>query len=551
MAMDDDLKPMLETLFERIKTETSEFERREHGKPFLPASDGFTKGQFDHYCLDLERLIGCDPNSPDLADDDTALYHASWMHVTGEGLYQDSNLTIRRRSELLGPQNILRSYMGEIRKAVLDLNGNGLLPRYMGNMDTPLQIEPPFLLILYVSGTNADPRVSRPYIVSDIFATIDKSNSARLENFSRAIGQSWEKAFMSLHYATLPHEESAGRIVEGHRERFREIGRRINMGTHPIQTPLGRSFVDAVTLHFQRQWGDREVHLLERSRGEEIVQGRVAHDLSHHLYETIIMLQRARDPRAPSTEAALARMRRYITAAEEIMRTCFAAPWLTRLQSKKDPQGPVWENSRRPTEEDIDILFEQFDGKILRICDAERPLDLGVVLTRRFSVDGIRRGEELRVDLGLSPESWAQRAEPRGDTQMWPLVHQVGESVIAREGKRSLLFGPVSELIRNAVAAAAEMDERAAQLGIEVDIDVATDGSRIIGSVRNGLNFGHDMSGDDQELASKIESMTIGLKATVSAKNNWLEVDWVLNIAGGKERDQGGEAEAPGVLRNR
>jgi hypothetical protein len=533
--MTDDKSRMLQALFDRVARETDAFEKREADKPFLPSDTRhFKRHEFKQYCLDIERLLGCDSETLgiDSKRQSATLYHANWMFIPTAGLFLDSDdsflpLTLKdthrnwQRAALL-------DRLAEIETAV-KAGGTGTMSRPLaGAMGTPIQTELPCIVILYCAG-RADAGTGQFYTVT--FRTVaddSASNIASLSELADVVRSGSDNSFYALHYAGFPSEGRLKTLSPAATATLDDVRNRLESGTHPLQNAHGRRFLEAVTLHFQRQWGDREAQLLLR----EHAQSDVAHELCHDLYDSLTLLKHARnalDAKANANEV------RSLSAAIESVRSCFATPWLLRLRRKEETHEPIWTDPRPPSASEIAALFAAFERKLWIICNGARPLKRHVKVVRHLSIDGAPidgAAEPLVIDLGDPPDSVSPTG--RGDGLMppviWPCGYTNRASIFDREGNRSLLFSPQSELLRNAVRAAERADHLAAALGIIVTLDIASDGSRINGSVRNGLKDGHAMSGADRKLCDKIQLMSHGLKATFAERNGFFEANWELSL---------------------
>jgi hypothetical protein len=527
--MADDTPRMLQALLDRIVRETDTFEHREHGKPFLP-SDGelFKRVEFEQYCLDIERLLGCDPETLGAPSEArqfaTTLFHASWMYIPTAGLFLDSDGMFRALKLKDGHRNwqqtAISDRIREIERALSSESGT-ISRSSGGTFIQPIQVEFPSLLVLYVTGVTKDapPRYYTVKVRTLTQAGLDKGTG--LQELLDAIAAGDNNAFYSIHYAGFPGDDRLRAFPEEAQAGLETMRARLEQGLHPLQQKDGRRFLEAITLHFQRQWGDRETQLLTRERA----QSDVAHELCHDLYDALAMLKNARASVRADDPGTL----RSVVAAIECVRAGFATPWLLRHKGKDGNAGPVWVEARAPAQAEIDTLFALFDRKLQIICNGARPLPRSVEVTHELCIDGVPVGAPLVIDLGQPADvSDAAEGEEVIPPVLWPCAYDNSDSIFDREGQRSLLFSPHAELIRNAVAAAEKMDDRAAALGISIRIDVASDGSSINGMVQSGLKRSQGLSGAARKIPLKLAAMSQGLSAKVFLRDGCLVVTWEL-----------------------
>ncbi|HEY5720822.1 MAG TPA: hypothetical protein VIT45_00730 [Allosphingosinicella sp.] len=539
-------------LIERIRRETSEFEQHVEGEPFLPESDESAQTKFARYCLDIERVIGCDPASLGTARGKpikSSLDHANWMFTPASGMFLDQRSADKVPHLAINHKFELKRFIEDMRLEVREPHRLVQFHRFLdhnktGMSDDYLPIELPFLAILYASGKNpVDPSVYCRAEVG-VFWQGNAENLAQLDAFDAAISNAADDAFFSIHYVALPNYEKVSK--HGRPSKLAEVANRIATGSNLIQGAVGRRILESITLHFQRQWGDREAHLRKLASNEQKVKSNVAHDLSGHLQYAIELLDRAQRE-IEETGAMAQSVGHFVTAAEECVRAGFAAPWLLRFMAKEMPDTQVWDAPGKPSSAEIEILFENFERRLIGICNAERPFDSPAILTSERRIDSVALKSPLALNLEDPPSDWRSAKKFR----TWPITRWSNESIISSEGRQALLFGPQSELLRNAVTAIKDTASICLDPAIHVVIDVASDGSHVRGSVRNKLPERHVLSDPMLAMPAKIEAMSIGLEAEIIASTGWFGVEWVLTFHGSRGHDGRGAGQAAQNLHRR
>jgi len=262
---------MLETLFDRIARETHAFEEREADKPFLPTDkEHFKQNEFEQYCLDIERLLGCDPDALGMAPSGelgTTLYHATWMYIPNSGLFLDSDDSFvpmaLREDRRFWQRTAVLDRLREIEQAIDQPDGGTISrPSTLGGA-TPIQLELPCLLILYVAG-QVDGAAGQFFSVTfNTLSDAAASNREAIETLSGIVRRGSDKGFYALHYAGFPTEDQLRSMPVDALAALDLCRDQLNGGVHPlIEDQQTRRFLEAITLHFQRQWGDREAQLL-------------------------------------------------------------------------------------------------------------------------------------------------------------------------------------------------------------------------------------------------------------------------------------------------
>lgn len=543
----------LDILMERVRWEGSEFERDVEGDPFLPdATSKDAQERFTHFCVDLERFVGCDRQSlglPPSTERPCQLYHATWMSIPGRGVLLDSFGRLAENHEVPSDhRSFLYQFVDAVRKVIETPSKSSPLPRFFGPKGTDMSaghffIRPPFLLILYASGRPASDSNKFYNLINGVFSGDAIADGKLMKRFAKAIETGGRHAFYALHYATLPSKDRRNLLSAGIRPKLDEIIGAIEKGEHKLQSGLGADFVEAVTVHFQRQWGDRQEYQRKLATSQRAIEGNISHDLCRNLYYAIGLLDQGKKLVQTAPQEKIANVGRYLEAADESIHACFAVPYLSR-RSRKGDTRPIWQKrSHLVTDSEVEALVTMFDRKLIAICDAERPLRRHVEVWREYSVDGVVRSRDRILDLGEAPGDWNMEMQPRPFSG-WPFADRRQESTIDNQGRQAILFGPQTELIRNAIEAAARMtnyeeDDEPAAYGIHVSIDVASDGSRITGSVRNMVPFGQDPSDIPDNFLDKFAAMSEWLKARFVDRTGSFHVEWTLDLQGS---DHGGEA---------
>ena len=324
-----------------------------------------------------------------------------------------------------------------------------------------------------------------------------------------------------MHYTSIHAVPTAS---EDSRTRIERVACSLEDGERIAQSDASKLTFEAATLHFQRQWGDREGTLKAQAQAQDLI----AHQLCHDLYDSLELLKKVET--AIDTQPGLGRISNLVRGAKENIRAGFAGPWLQRYRMKVDEHEPVWATVQAPSDASIRRLFDFFDLRLETVCNAVRPMGSSPQLRRHHYVDGVPHGEALHWNLGEEGAGAEQFSRMDDSSPMWPFSYSRSSPTFTKEGQRSLLFSPHHELLRNALSAAEDMAPEEAKRGIEVGIDVASGGSRISGFVRNAISRSQGVSAFAENLGDKLAQMSLGLSAEVSVSSGMLEISWSIAL---------------------